>query len=155
MNISHPIKFIISILICLSAGFIGSFFTTPSITTWYSALQKPAFSPPNWLFAPVWTTLFILMGISLYLIWNKGGEKRQYLLFSAQLLLNMLWSFLFFAFHSPFFAFLEIIILWLVILLTLLSFRKTSREAALLLLPYLLWVSFAALLNFSIWQLNL
>lgn len=151
-------KLIFSIAICLLAGFFGSIFTTPSIPAWYTSLKKPSFNPPNWLFGPVWTTLFILMGISLYLIWEKGLEKKAVktaiFLFSFQLLLNILWSFLFFTFHSPFYAFLEILVLWLMILATLLQFRKISKPTSFLLFPYLLWVSFAAFLNFSIYQLN-
>lgn len=151
-------RFLISIIICQAAGFIGSIFTTSSIPTWYAFLQKPDFVPPNWLFAPVWTILFLLMGISAALIWQKGFKnknvKTALIIFGIQLVLNTLWSFLFFGIRNPFYAFLEIIILWFAILLTIVSFYKISRPAVYLLIPYILWVSFAAFLNFSIWQLN-
>jgi tryptophan-rich sensory protein len=155
MNI---IKLAVSILICLSAGFVGSIFTTPSIPGWYASLQKPSFSPPNWLFAPVWTILYALMGISLYIIWSRGLQnnkvKNAVFAFGIQLLLNTLWSILFFGLKSPFLAFLEIIILWFAILITIIKFYKISKKAGLLLLPYIFWVSFALILNFFIVKLN-
>jgi len=150
------VKVIISILICQMAGFIGSIFTSPSIQTWYVGLQKPAFAPPNWVFAPAWISLFTLMGISLYLVWNKKKNiKTPLVLFSVQLVLNMMWSFLFFGLKSPFYALVEIIILWIAILLTIISFYKVSKRAGILLLPYILWVSFATILNYYIWLLNI
>jgi benzodiazapine receptor len=153
-------KFILllsSILLCLSAGFLGSIFTAPSIPTWYAALNKPAFNPPSWIFAPVWTFLYILMGISLYLILisKKKNKKLAIKLFLAQLILNSLWSILFFGAHSLFLAFLEIILLWLTIIAAIYEFRKIEPNAAWLLIPYLIWVTFASYLNFTIWQLNL
>ncbi|MCX9084481.1 MAG: tryptophan-rich sensory protein [Candidatus Methanoperedens sp.] len=151
-------KLIISIFICLFAGFIGSFFTTPAIPTWYAALQKPSFAPPNWVFFPVWTALFIMMGISLFLVWQKGCEdkkvKTAIIIFAGQLVLNALWSFAFFGLRSPLLGLVEIVILWVAILATIMSFMKISRTAAYLLIPYILWVSFAAMVNFSIWRLN-
>lgn len=149
-------KLIISILICLLAGFIGSFFTTPAITTWYTTLQKPSFAPPNWVFFPVWTSLFMMMGVSLFLIWKKEDKKVKTALyiFAAQLVLNAFWSVAFFGLKSPLMGLIEIIILWIAILATILSFMKISRTASYLLIPYILWVSFAAILNFSIWKLN-
>ncbi len=158
MAINNTAKFILAILVCQIAGATGSLFTYPSIPTWYAALQKPSFSPPNWLFAPVWVILFTLMGISAYLIWKKGlenkGVKTSLLVFSIQLVLNVLWSFLFFGLQSPFYGFVEIIILWAAIALTILSFFNISKTAGLLLLPYIIWVSFAMILNFYIWTLN-
>jgi len=152
-------KIIVSVLICQGVGAVGSIFTSPAISTWYAILQKPSFNPPNWIFAPVWTILFLLMGISLYLIWSKGwADKRVKIalfIFGIQLVLNILWSFLFFGLQSPLYAFIEIIILWLAILLTIISFYRISKPAAYLLLPYILWVSFASILNFSIMILNL
>ncbi len=152
-------KFLFAVIFCQLAGVLGSVFTAPSIRGWYTTLQKPVFSPPNWIFAPVWITLFFLMGISLYLILKKDLNDREVkkglLIFIVQLLLNVKWSFLFFYLHSPFLAFLDILFLWLAIALTILQFRKIDRAAAYLLLPYLTWVTFAALLNFSIWQLNI
>jgi len=152
------IKFIVAIGVCQLAGFVGSLFTTPSIPTWYAALRKPSFNPPNWIFGPVWTSLFVLMGIAAFIVWNKGldrkGVKAALLLFIIQLVLNMLWSYLFFTLHSPLYAFVEIIILWLAILLTMVKFFPISRAAGYLLLPYILWVSFAAVLNFTLFRLN-
>jgi len=152
-------KIIVSVLICQGVGAVGSIFTSPAISTWYAILQKPSFNPPNWIFAPVWTILFLLMGISLYLIWSKGwADKRVKIalfIFGIQLVLNILWSFLFFGLQSPLYAFIGIIILWLAILLTIISFYRISKPAAYLLLPYILWVSFASILNFSIMILNL
>ena len=151
-------KFIFSLLVCLAAGFLGSIFTTPSIPTWYASLTKPSFNPPNWLFAPVWTMLFILMGISAFLVWQKGlkkkGVKKALGFFLAQLIFNVLWSFLFFKFHSPFLALLDIIFLWFLILLTVFKFFKINNTAGLLLIPYLLWVSFASVLNYAVYWLN-
>jgi tryptophan-rich sensory protein len=152
------VKLFIFVLICLGAGFLGSVFTTPSIPTWYANLNKPSFNPPNWLFAPVWTILFILMGFAGFLIWQKGFKnkkvKKALAFFLAQLVLNVLWSFLFFKFHSPFLALLDIIILWFLILLTTIKFFKINNVAGLLLIPYLLWVSFASLLNYAVYRLN-
>jgi len=153
------IKLLLSIFFCQSAGIIGSFFTAPSITEWYSSLQKPAFALPNWIFAPVWISLFFLMGISLYLIWEKGFNEKEVRvaisIFLIHLVLNILWSFLFFGLQSPLYGFIEIVILWLIILLTIIVFYKISKRAALLLIPYICWVSIAATLNFFIWRLNL
>jgi len=155
---SKILKLIISILICQGAGAIGSLFTSPAISTWYATIQKPSFNPPNWIFAPVWILLFILMGLSLYLIWSKGfkykGTKIAIFIFFVQLILNILWSILFFGLQSPLFALIEIIILWFAILLTIISFYKVSKIAAYLLLPYIIWVSFASVLNFSILIIN-
>lgn len=151
-------KLIISLGICLFAGFLGSVFTTPAIPTWYATLIKPSFSPPNWVFFPVWTTLYIMMGISLFLIWQKGSQDSQvktaFLLFGIQLVFNVLWSVAFFWLKSPFFGLIVISILWIFILLMILNFMKLSRYAGLLLIPYIIWVSFAAVLNFEIWILN-
>ena len=158
MKFSNMKKLIFCIFICLFAGFIGSFFTSPAIPTWYATLQKPSFAPPNWVFFPVWTSLFIMMGISLFLVWQKGWEDRKVktaiYIFAVQLVLNVLWSVAFFGFRSPLLGLMEIIILWIAILATTLSFMNVSRTAAYLLVPYILWVSFAAILNFSIWALN-
>ncbi len=158
MNLPNYAKLLISIAIPLLVGFVGSLFTTPSIPTWYAELVKPAFSPPSWVFTPVWTILFILIGIAFFLVWQKGFStkvsKTALSLFSIQLTLNATWSFLFFSLHNPFYAFIEIILLFIAILLTIVWFNKISRTAALLLIPYLLWVAFAAFLNYSIWILN-
>lgn len=147
-------KLVISVVLCLIAGVIGGLFTAESIPTWYAQLQKPAFNPPNWVFGPVWTTLYVLMGVSFYLIWEKEKNKTPAVIFGVQLLFNVLWSILFFGLRSPFYAFIEIIALWMMIAATILAFHSIDKRASLLLVPYILWVSFAAFLNFSIWQLN-
>jgi benzodiazapine receptor len=122
----------------------------------HTPLNKPFFNPPHWLFGPVWITLYLLMGISLYLIWNNDGKdsKSALIVFSIQLGLNTLWSLLFFGLKNPLLAFIEIILLWLFIVLTILFFYQKSKTASFLLIPYLLWVSFASVLNFSIFYLN-
>ena len=159
MDKNKFVKLIAAILVCQLAGFIGSIFTVSAISGWYATIQKPLFNPPNWVFAPVWTTLFLLMGISLYLIWEKGLDKKEVKLavsvFGVQLALNIVWSFLFFGLQNPFLAFIEIVLLWIAILATIILFYRISKKAGLLLFPYLLWVSFAAFLNYSIWILNL
>jgi tryptophan-rich sensory protein len=155
VNIS---KLLASILLCQLAGVLGSVFTASSLDNWYILLEKPSFNPPSWVFFPVWTTLYTLMGISLYLVWEKGLQKPEVkkgiLIFGIQLGLNSLWSFLFFGLKSPYYAFIEIILLWFAIFLTILQFRKISKTASYLLLPYIVWVSFAAVLNYYIWILN-
>ena len=152
------VRLIISVVLCQAAGIVGSLFTAPAINSWYAGLRRPAFSPPNWVFAPVWTTLYLLMGISLFMVWNVGLEKsavkKSIMIFSIQLLLNILWSYLFFGLRSPLMGFIEIVVMWLMILLTMLSFFKISKKAALLLVPYLAWVSIASYLNYSILVLN-
>lgn len=153
---SKIVKFIGALLVCQLAGAIGSIATFPNINSWYADIVKPSFNPPNWIFAPVWTTLFLLMGISLYLIWiSKNKQKKQALnFFYIQLVLNIVWSYLFFALKSPAFAFMEIIVLWFFILLTIINFYRISKPASILLWPYLAWVSFASILNYAIWSLN-
>ena len=159
MKFHNFFKLVISILICQSAGIIGSIFTANSIPTWYAELAKPKFNPPNWIFAPVWTTLFVLMGIAAFLVWSKGLGRRDVKMalgiFVTQLVLNTLWSIIFFGLQNPGLAFIEILLLWLVILATIMAFYKISKPAAWLLAPYILWVSFAVYLNYSIWQLSL
>ena len=151
------IKLIASIVTCQMAGVIGAVFTTPSISGWYADLNKPFFNPPNWLFGPVWTLLYLSMSISLYLIWNqKDGVKTKTALifFAIQLGLNTLWSIVFFGMRLPSAAFVEILILLIFIVLTIIKFFSISKVSAYLLIPYLLWVSFASLLNLYIVRLN-
>jgi len=152
------IKIIAAIAICESAGILGAVFTMPSIPAWYRGLAKPAFTPPSWVFGPAWTILFALMGIAAYLVWEKGlahkGAKAARAMFFVQLALNILWSFIFFGKQNPGGAFVEIIFLWLAILATILAFAKISKAAAWLLVPYIVWVSFAGYLNYSIWRLE-
>ena len=158
MEIKNITKLIFALAVCQSAGAVGSIFTRTSVSTWYTTLQKPGFTPPDWIFAPVWITLFLLMGISAYLIWDKGFENRDVkislIIFTVQLFLNVLWSFFFFGLKSPFYAFIDIILLWIAIILVIISFSKLSKIASILLLPYILWVSFAGILNFFILRLN-
>jgi tryptophan-rich sensory protein len=158
MKINNVFKLIIAIVVSELAGIIGSIFTIPSVAGWYQTLTKPALNPPAWVFGPVWTILFVLMGIALFLVWKKGFKTKSAKialgLFIGQLALNMLWSIIFFGLHSPAGAFIEIIFLWLAILATIIAFAKISRPAAWLLIPYILWVSFAGYLTYSVWQLN-
>lgn len=151
------LKLILAIIICEGVGILGSVFTIPSITSWYSTLNKPFFNPPNFIFGPVWTTLYLLMGVSIYLILEKKLKKQKHtllLLFSLQLVLNFLWSILFFAMHLPRIAFIDIVVLWLLIFILIIKFYQFSKPASLLLIPYILWVSFAAILNLFIIFLN-
>lgn len=147
----------ISLLLCFVVAFLGSLVTTPSIDTWYVTLQKPSFNPPNWVFGPVWTVLYFLMSVSLFLIWSKktkNKDKKPLQFFLLQLGLNLLWSIVFFGLHSPIGAFITIVLLWAAIFYTIILFYKVSKNAAYLLIPYLLWVSFATLLNLAIVILN-
>lgn len=150
-------KLIISILLPFLASAIGGFFTAGSVSTWYAALQKPSFNPPGWVFSPVWTTLYLLMGIALYLVWTAKAKNKilAFTAFGIQLFLNALWSVLFFGLQKPLFAFIEIIFLWVAILLTIIYFYRINKISAYLLMPYILWVSFAAVLNFFIFYLNI
>lgn len=147
------------VLVCLSAGFIGSFFTVDNIPTWYANLRKPDLAPPNWVFAPVWTTLYVLMGVSAYLVWQKGAGKKEkktaLTFFGVQLILNVLWSVMFFGLRNPFYGLVEIVVLWIAIATTIIGFDRVSRSAAFLMMPYLLWVSFAGYLTYEIWRLNM
>lgn len=140
--------------ICLAVGAVGGYFTADSIPTWYAALQKPSWNPPSSVFAPVWTILYILMGVSAFMVWREGPSTVNMGLFAVQLTLNLAWSILFFGMRRPDLAFYEIILLWLSILATALVFAKVDRVAGWLLAPYLAWVTFAAVLNFTIWRLN-
>jgi tryptophan-rich sensory protein len=147
-----------SILLCQAAGLIGSVFTRPAIPTWYASLKKPFFTPPSWIFAPVWVTLFTLMGISLYIVWKKGLGRRELRrgvsLFGVQLALNVLWSVVFFGMHSPLYGLIIIVLLWAVLLATVVAFYRISKPAGILLIPYFLWGSFASVLNLAILILN-
>jgi len=147
------VKLVISIIICQLAGVIGSVFTAKSVSTWYLTLNKPFFSPPNWLFGPVWISLYCLMGVALFLVWQKK-DKKAISIFGAQLVLNSFWSIAFFGLKSPLFGLITIIVLLVLILLTIIRFFKISKFAGWLLIPYILWVSFASILNFYLWILN-
>ncbi len=158
MHIHNFLKLLITVTLSLFAGAIGSLFTVSAIQEWYPILIKPALNPPSWIFAPVWTTLYVMMGVAAFLVWKRGGELKNVALplslFVIQLVLNALWSIIFFGIHNPKLAFIEILLLWVAILATIISFMKISKRAGWLLVPYLLWVSFASYLTFSIWMLN-
>src|SRR3989339_175894 len=145
MKINNTFKLIIAIVVSELAGIIGSVFTTPSIAGWYAGIVKLAINPPAWVFGPVWTTLFALMGIAAFLVWRKGLEHRDVKIaisiFLGQLVLNTLWSIIFFGLHSSGGAFVEIIFLWLAIAATITAFARVSKPAAWILVPYILWVS--------------
>lgn len=182
MKYNNLLKLVVSIIICELAGSIGAIFTTPAINSWYKTLNKPFFNPPNWIFGPVWTTLFVLMGISLYLVWTKklvikneigfkhkkawnslsqkffnGALQKEniILVFAFQLVLNVLWSVIFFGAQNMGLAFFELLMLWVAIAYTIINFYRVSKVAALLLIPYILWVSFAGILNYFLWTINL
>ncbi|WP_322550972.1 TspO/MBR family protein [Flavobacterium psychraquaticum] len=156
---SKSLRIIYCVAICLVVGYLSSITTQSSINTWYPTLIKPSFNPPNWLFAPVWTLLFIMMGIAAGMIWNQLENQRELvkkalLFFTVQLLLNALWSYLFFGLNNVLLALIEVILLWLVIYETFHIFKKIDKKAAYLFIPYLIWVAFAAVLNGSIYYLN-
>ena len=152
------VRLIVSIVVCQLAGGLGAIFTTPAIPTWYASLNKPPFNPPNWVFFPVWTLLYTLMGIAAFLVWRKGLDQRRVRvalgLFGIQLILNLAWTIIFFGLHSLFGAVIAILFLWIFILVNIVTFWRISKPAGALLIPYILWVSFAGLLNVSVWMLN-
>lgn len=150
--------FIISLFITLTIGFVGSLFIKPQISGWYSTLQKSSLSPPDWLFAPVWTILYILIAIAAYLVWEKRDSSDLYptarLIYFFQLLLNFLWSIIFFVMHQMLTAIFVIVLLWTSIIAIMYYFGLFSKAASWLLLPYLIWVTYAGILNFSVYMLN-
>ena len=152
------IKLLISIAVPVAVGGVAGLFTRPEIDGWYQTLQKPSWQPPNWVFGPVWTTLYIMMGIALYLVWKSNAaatQKRTAItLWIVQLVFNFFWSFIFFRQHQLDWALGEIIVLWFFILLTIFSFARISKLAAWLLVPYISWVSFASILTYTIYELN-
>lgn len=153
------VKIIITVAICLTVGYLSSIVTQSSIQTWYPTIIKPSFNPPNWVFAPVWTLLFILMGISAGLIWDKLDENKELVkkglfFFGVQLGLNAMWSYLFFGLNNLLLASLEIVLLLLIIYENFLIFKKIDKKASYLLIPYMLWVAFATLLTVTIYFLN-
>lgn len=157
--LSRTFKILVMIVTCVIVGYISGVVTQESVTTWYTTINKPSFNPPNWIFAPVWTTLFVMMGIAAGLVWDrieiqKETVKKGLTFFAIQLALNALWSFIFFGLHNPMLALLEIIVLWLMIYETFVQFNKVNKIAGFLFIPYLLWVTFALVLNASIYWLN-
>jgi tryptophan-rich sensory protein len=150
------IKAVGCVILAELIGGLGALFTYTAIPTWYATLNKPSFSPPNYLFAPVWTLLYALMGLALYLVWESKAKNKMwaYIVFYTQLVLNFLWSFIFFGQKIPGLAFVEIIILWILILVNIVSFWRINKWAGIMLLPYIVWVSFASILNFALFKLN-
>lgn len=150
------VKIAICASLCLLLGTASGFSTIDSITNWYQFLNKPSFNPPNWIFGPVWTLLYLIMGIAVALIWHTPhpNQKRALQLFAVQFVLNLGWSFIFFNLRELGIAFVEIIAMLIAIIFTIVAFYKINRKAAFLMIPYLCWVSFASVLNFSIWFLN-
>jgi benzodiazapine receptor len=145
----------ISIGVCLAVGWLGSLVTRPALRDWYAALSKPAWTPPSWVFAPVWTSLYLAMGVAAWLVWrHQPLASLPMRLFLVQLLLNFAWTAVFFGLRAPGWAVVEIAVLWVAILLTAVTFTETSTLAAGLMAPYLLWVAYAGALNFAIWRLN-
>lgn len=151
-------KLVMALLLCQLAGFIGSFFTSKSVTTWYLTINKPPITPPGWLFAPVWILLYFMMGIALYFVWIAKKEEKEIkfalILFFTQLVLNTTWSIAFFGLRSPFLGLVNIILLLTALIFTIIQFFKVSKKASYLLLPYLLWLSFATVLNYWIYLIN-
>ncbi len=152
-------RFLTLLVFCglsLAAGALGSVWTSSSIPTWYAGLVKPAWNPPNWVFAPVWTALYLLMGVAASLVWFRSSTAAgpALALFVGQLMLNAAWSWLFFGLRRPDWAFAELAVLWIAIAATALAFHRHSPVAAWLLAPYLAWVSYAGTLNYAIWRLN-
>lgn len=158
MKLNSSLKLIIAIVVCELAGIIGSLFTFSEIPSWYAWLVKPVLNPPSWIFGPVWTILYILMGIAAFIIWNNGlarpDTRKALQIFSLQLILNATWSVVFFGLHNPGLALVNIALMWLAIVWTMVTFYKISKPAMWLLVPYILWVTFASYLNYSIMTLN-
>jgi benzodiazapine receptor len=159
MTFFNIVQLLGCISFCLFIGGLGGLATTEEVNTWYLLINKPEWNPPNWVFAPVWTTLYALMGAALYLVWQQQNVKPIHkkigiAIFIVQLLLNFLWSFIFFKWHAMGWAVIEIAFLWLAIVLTIVMFYKVQKLAAWILLPYLAWVSFATFLTFTLWRLN-
>jgi benzodiazapine receptor len=152
-------KILIMVVTCVGVGYLSSIVTRDSVDTWYTTINKPSFNPPDWVFAPVWSTLYVMMGVAAGLVWGRIEIQRETVrkgltFFWIQLGLNALWSYLFFGLHNPLLALIEIVILWLMIYETFVQFNKVYKLSAYLLLPYLAWVTFATVLNASIWWLN-
>jgi tryptophan-rich sensory protein len=158
----HPVEFNrwaglgFAVIICMGVGLLGAIATRQALVDWYPTLHKPSWNPPEWLFGPVWTALYVMMAIAAWMVWQSRGRSHRLalVLFAVQLACNAIWSPVFFAFHSPGLALIDIAALWIAIIGTIVVFNRSSRTAAILMMPYLGWVSFAASLNFEIWRLN-
>ena len=158
MDRKDAARLVSAIALCELVGALGSAFAITSIATWYAGLAKPAFTPPGWVFGPVWTALYLLMGVALYLVWSASAKTRvakpAFKAFGLQLSLNFLWSLLFFGLRSPLYGLIDIAFLWVAVLVTAVRFYRISRSAGALLVPYLLWVTLASLLNLYVFLLN-
>jgi len=158
LNLSDAFRLMVSLFVPLYCGLFGGLATASSVNTWYASLNKPFFTPPNWIFGPVWSIIYVLMGISMFLVWENGLDKEKsriaILIFACQLAMNVFWSFAFFGFMAPVVALMTILVLWGLILLMIINFYHISKVAAYLNIPYLLWVSFATILNLAIVVLN-
>jgi len=152
------VKLVIGIAIPVAVGAVAGLFTRPEIDGWYQTINKPSWQPPNWVFGPVWTALYIMMGVALYLVWRSDApakiKRAAIVLWAVQLVFNFFWSYIFFRQHQIDWALGEIIVLWFFILLTILAFAKINKTAAWLLVPYISWVTFASILTYTIYQLN-
>jgi benzodiazapine receptor len=156
-TIRQAVGLALSVVVCFAVAGVGSLFTRPAIEGWYAALRKPFWTPPNWIFGPVWSALYLGMAIAAWLVWRRAGfagARLPLTLFALQLVLNLAWAGVFFGLRIPGAAFAEIVLLWLFILVTTAAFWPLSRAAAWLMVPYLLWVTYAAALNYAIWRLN-
>ena len=148
------IGLVVLIALCFAVAGIGGLATSPNIPNWYAGLNKPSWTPPGWLFGPVWSVLYLSMAVAGWLVWRKGNALVPLAFFAVQLIFNGAWSWLFFGLHNPGAAFVDIVLLWAAITATTIAFWRRSLVAGLLFLPYLAWVSFAAVLNWAIWRLN-
>jgi len=152
------LRFIISIIICQSAGIFGSLFTFEAVPDWYITLEKPFFAPPNWIFGPVWIILYFLMGVSFYIVWKDELKSKTryvfFVVFGIQLILNALWSLLFFGLRSPLLGLIDILILDVILVVTIFYAKRVSKYAAMLLIPYMVWIIIASVLNYAIMVLN-
>jgi len=157
MKMNKFLKILVAVSLPLLVGSIAGLATSPNIKSWYAYLQKPVFSPPNWIFGPMWSLLYILMGVGLYMIWESEKSdlrRRALIVFFVQLAFNFAWSFIFFEFRLIGVAFIEILLVWISVAAMIYTFYPVNKKAALLQIPYILWVTFASLLNGAVWALN-
>ena len=151
---NHWLALVVLLILCFAVAGVGGLATAPSIPNWYAGLAKPSWTPPGWIFGPVWSVLYLSMAVAAWLVWRRGDAVVPMTLFGIQLVFNAAWSWLFFGLHSPGAAFIDIVLLWMAIAATTVVFWRRSTLAGILFVPYLIWVSFAAVLNFAIWRLN-
>jgi translocator protein len=151
---NHWLALVVLLILCFAVAGVGGLATAPSIPNWYGALAKPSWTPPSWVFGPVWSALYLSMAVAALLVWRKDHAIAPMVFFAVQLAFNAAWSWLFFGLHDPGAALMDIVLLWLAIAATMVVFWRRSTLAGTLFVPYLLWVSFAAALNFAIWRLN-